>query len=489
MSLLFSHGTFEVVLYKGGLRYDKAKSNNSIGAEALFRSISSVRVKTQAASQSTISVELTPSMEDAFEILSAGLLGVGVTYDGQKGSGSSSEKSVKPKEASTNQVRQDISLGLANSVVPYLAVKLFYPDELLSDGLVAETPWFGGNLRTPDISFDGSEITITIHAAGAFQILNQMEGTEIFKDQPLLEVLNKLSAKSGTKITFEDAETEKWLNEKRVTGAYNDVKFSLIKRLLKESDCLFVASSGDDKQPQEQIKVKKRSSISSGDVKHTFVVWRQPDLSNNQYPVLSLNVDGFQSQFSPGSMFGTKMNVVNTSTKKYKSVFFGGEDDLVDKASATGTAPGNLPMASGDGDSVGGANGAKDVGPSDAGASMPSLKTADADMKDEAESNSKSNFVNSIKMRITVPGIPDLRPMSLAYMIFGDNYPGLSGVGIISSVEHICDSDGWRTDIEFNRSDSIATAGRRAGFIKTKPEEKKNNAAGGTIKKPKAVKK
>lgn len=486
MSLLFGHGTFEVSIFKGGLTYNKKNSNGSEGAEALFKSISSVRVKLMSAGVATIAVEITPSMDDAFKVLSSGLLGVGASYDGQKGSGQSSETSVAPTNLNTQgKTQSDIASGVAKSVVPYVAVKFFYPDETMPDGSLAETPWFGGNAATPpDVSFDGSEVTFTINASGAFKLLNQIEGTHVFKDKPLYEVITEIAKQSGTKIVIEsgDSETLEWLKSKNVTGAYNDVESALIKRLLKEADCVFVVDSGTEKQPQEQIRIRKRSSIASSDIRHTFVVWRQPDVDSGQYPVLSLNVDGFASLFTPGAIFGTQFNAFDTSKKKVETSFFGADDE-VDKASPSKTSVGSLPESSGDGVSVGGANGLIGVDATKtAGASMAVMQTADANTKNESESNSRESFTNSVKMRFTVPGIPDLRPMIVSQIIFGDNYPGLSGPGIINSIEHISDSDGWKTEVMFNRSDSITTAAKKTGFIKSEVPKAKQSGTDKTAK-------
>jgi len=331
VALTYRGGFAEAVIFKAGRRFDRDNFPK------LFNSISSIKAKVRAGNIAQITVEITPNFQDGLEILQSGLLGVGLSAAGQvpppPGEDEAGIKSLiaSPLTSKVSTPSAAAAAGVGGKGVEflpattgYISVRFSYPDDLDSDDVPAETPLFTGMMSQPDLDFSGNDISITIHAVAYAGLLAGVEGATIFKKEPVLNAIKKLSESLDLKITFDenDTETEALLNSKFVTGAFNENKLQSIRQILYSIDCDFITHSGDDKIASSELRIKSRKAIAEGKIQYTFVMWRQIDTANNIMPMHNFSLESPRGLFLNGAAFGSLQRQLDPALYVNATIFY-----------------------------------------------------------------------------------------------------------------------------------------------------------------------
>lgn len=471
MALDFRGGYAEVVIIKEGLRFDKSNFPE------LFNSITEVRTKSRSKETAEIEVTVSPSFLDGLKILSSGLLGTGFSRKGQKPPATATPESSIKKEvpakaisdmvSNPKQVNKGARSALLSSSLPYMAVRFSYPDQTDNDGLPAETVWYSGLMGVPELDMNSTEISIKLKAHGVLVLLGAMEGAIIFRNEPMLDAVEKLAAPLGLTVSFDDGDTqtEALLRQKKVNGCFNEAKLTTIKTILFQADCDFMHLTGEGSEAKNEIRIKSRKAITDSKIDFTFVLYRQIDPTNNVIPIVNFALRSPGTLFMSGGAFGSFQRTVDPATKKVDKIFFTPEDFDGTSLNNNNSTGGTIPADTGDGNEFKGGVGVKDASdPNLAGRSDMTLARDGVTNKDEIQNSSREQLGNMWTAEITLPGLPRLRALTVAQVIVGDNVPGLTGPGQVNSVEHVWGGDGWTTTIEFRQQGAFSTADKVANF-------------------------
>lgn len=477
MTMDFNGGAVEVVILKGGKRYDI--KHPIVGC--LFRSVASVTTLLKSGFTSQVSVEITPSFQDGMTILKSGLLGTGLSSKGQappdkQGAGTAAITPTtlggeKPTAAGAPSAAVVGANAFSPNAMPYLMVRFSYPGQKDNAGFPMQTPWFGGRMKGPELSFGDDGISITLKASGSTTMLATLEGASVYKDLPAIDVIKGLASVIKTSIIIgsDDATTTEVLNQK-ISGSLSGSKMDDIRAILYSLDCFYDDYPAEDKGGgSNQIRIVSRKSLTKGKAEFTFVMYRQIDPENNIIPMLSFSLDSYQSMFSPGQVFGTLQEVIDTSAKTIETVSFTSDDDEALSASGTDTDTGVIAEDDGSATEVDDVVGVTDKSdPKLSGSHVPGIKKGSESTVEKGKAAVVQSAVSQLRYSFTVPGLPRLRPNTVSEVVIEDNIPGISGPGLIASVEHKYDSGGWVSEVKFFRQDSVASAENRAKMVAKK---------------------
>lgn len=461
MPLSLTNGTHEVAIFKGGRKFDRTTD------PYFFNSIDSVEAKVRAGNIAEVKVVVTPSYDDGIRILNSGLLGMGMSRQGQlpepvnesAGSKSVGSKPLSSTVSATQATTEQGKSPLLTSVLPVLSVQFKYPGETDNDGGAAETPFYTGMLVAPDIDINDASISITLYARDAIGYLGEIHGVFRFEGEKAIDVLKDLASPLDLEITFDegDTETPSILN-KEISGAYNEPRLQTITNILFCLDCFYTTVSGDSKQPKNQLRVKSRKVITEDKVDFTFVQMRRPDVANNVFPIFNLSVRSNKQLFLPNGAAGSFQRYTDEKAKMIETKAVNPSD--IDGKSMTSTNVGGGTLIKAEPTAAGAAPGlTNDADPELSGTTTLVIKRSDADNFAEVESSTKRSAFYMTPYNLTLPGIPRLRAMRLAQVLIGANVAGLSGVGWVEEVTHISDSNGWSSQVVFRQTSGAADAG------------------------------
>lgn len=400
-----------------------------------------------------ITIEITPSLEDGLKILQSGLLGVGFPL-GQmpqeigSGSGSVSRSSSAMSSTSAGSPSSDVTAAASTAPGPqcYVAVRFMYPGQEDSEG-IAETELYTGSCGIPNIQLNNGSITISISAYPESAVLAALEGTVVFPSGTnALDALKTLVDPMGMTIEFDDgdSETEAILQNKPVTGVWNEPRFEIAKRIIRSADCYFDISTS-------KMIIKSRSFISNSDITYTFVQFRNINPNENVFPLSDYELESPRSLFMHGGVFGSFQKDFTSDSKESEDFTVDSSDYDSQSLGGSNTGPGSLPKDSGAADEVGGATGIKTTDAQlTGGGHLVLSRGAAGEINNKGEIRAKMNQTadSFVKVKMTSPGVPRLKPLTVAQVIIGDNIPGLSSPVLINVVEHVWDGSGWTTEIE-----------------------------------------
>jgi hypothetical protein len=458
--VILRDGTHEVQIIREGQTFNKAN------LPYFFNSISQVEAKVEYRVASSVKVTFSPSYNDGIRILESGLLG---TYAGKKdqkpepssGTGISNISS-QPMSSSVATPVSSSDEDFLDSNTAYIMVKFLYPDQLDSEGSPLETPWYTGFLMPPTIGITGSEISITINCVGTMSILSFVEGAFSYKNKPALDVLTELAAKAGLVLDYDEKDkvTKAALKKLKITGVWNEPKFQTIKFILHQVGCYWTETAGDDPtKPKATLKIMLRSNTAEQKVIYTFVMYRQIDPTNNIIPIFDFSFGGYSGNlFSPGAAFGTFQRCINEKTNKVVKIKTGIKDvkkskTLSGSGAGSGAPPKSAPQIDG-----GGAGGLVDTKDKEiAGASKIAVMNSEASNVDEIKSSQSHASQLGPIYTLLVPGLPRLKTHALAQVIVGENIPGLTSVGQITSVTHLSNADGWTSQVIIRQTAGLGT--------------------------------
>lgn len=472
MTINFNGGIHEVLLFKDGQQFDKTN------LPYFFNSITSVEVKVPKDQGASIQITLEPSFDDGVKILSSGLLGYGHSAKGQKPAPQGESTKAKTSTSVENTTSQPAAAGagssskasLGDQVTTFVGVRFRYPGQTDVDGSAAETPWFTGPMRQPQMEINGVDISITLFANATGALLSEIQGTSVFENQPAIDIIRTLAESIKIEVTFDasDTETESILSEP-ISLIVNEPKMQTIRNILYKFDCFFVMSSGTGKQPVSEIRIRSIKAITRDIIQYSFVTLRNIDPARNVIPIYNLSLESFGPLFSPQGSFGSFQRYVDESEKKVENVAV--NPDVVENQRMTGAdgAVGTLPKS---GEQFGGSSGVTDDSdPELTGSSTPAYSRGEEKTNiKEIEAATKRAAFDGLHYRLTLPGLPRLKPLVVCQVIVGDFIPGLSSAGWLQEVVHTSNNEGWLSTVLFTQTRSVIDKSAVTGFI-NKPTE------------------
>ena len=470
----------DIIIYKDGLTINR--ENFPVFFNSISRVVASVKVEQMA----QIKIDLTPSMEDALTILASGVLGSSTGQAGQlpksaSGGGTKSTVSATAVSPSAIPAGGGDAPQSAKSNMPYYAVRFSWPNE--DDG---DTDWYGGFAACPDISLNGTEISISVNIVGQHSLMQMNQGPKVYKNESALDVITKLADTFGIDIVFdeEDGDTLDILKAGLVNGQFNENGLNIIRRICLRFRCYFMADSSVTGSKARYI-IKSTSFLHDQPPQFHFVVFRQVQPELNVIPCFSFEIISKGTLFIPGHTFGIFSRAVLSSTKEVKKDITNSSSVKSTSTSGSKSETGAFPVDTGDGSEKGGATGRVDNSdPEEAGAHHHGVGNKEQDTNDILAARSELARSEQIKFRIETQGLPRVQPLTMAQLTVGPGEKGIeafSGPCKIDSVEHVWDgTGGWASHLEITKTGSATSID-----IKEKPSQAPAAPDSKVTKKPK----
>jgi len=398
-----------------------------------FNSISKIHLNVRTGEIVTIDIELTPTFNDAIEILKSGLLGINLGSKEQKPEiqGKNVSALNAPVTSTSNGMGKTIS-GFAQ-----IEVQLSRPGEEIGNRPYT-TRWYKGALTQPDVSIQETDITITMKGYGNAVFATGLIFQFTMNGKTISDVvdacLDIIDFKKNIKTTHQ-ASVEKKLLEKVPDQIMTDTPFAIMKWALGLQKLAFT----EDLTELNTIIIYDTdvSNFKSSEPKYTFVQWRQVDLENNIYPLFSFNVDSARSLFLSGRAFG---NYTRGLDEKKKEAITNENSEVKDDA--YNQIENNAKSFLG-----------KDNGKTFGWISLQPRKES----TQQAQTSQNETVIGSSiyqKFSLETYGIPDIDPLDQVNMMIGD-IKEFTGVLIVTRVSHTIDGNGWITSLEATKIGDI----------------------------------
>lgn len=451
MTLLLN-AFYNIAITKNGKTY--TRDNYPI----FFNSISKVDVSVKTGDIIVMNLTLTPSFNDAIQILRDGLLGIGL-----------GDKKQVPESASVSKSAANVSslaVGLGGApggggldkVISGFAtveIELLRPGEKINNKDF-KTFKYRGALTQPDLSIQGGDVSITMRGYGNAVFSQGPIAQFTFTGQTIGDVVDACCVIIGYEWEMREGHSESKLDVKITDQPKTDTPYNIMKWALGLEQLSFLESLEDEK-----VIVIYDTAVSNftekGVAKYTFVQWRQIDPANNVFPLISFNMDSARSLFLQGRAFGNFTLGLNEKTKEAlnnDNIKETVKDDKYDEIKNNADA-----MKIIDKDYKGWITAAPTQ------VSTEQVKTG----MNEVVTGS-STFQ---KFSLEIPGIPYIAPLDKINILIGDILE-LSGVLIVNKVGHILDSQGWVTSLEAVKIGDISQETAKALAY---PAEKPNSTA------------
>lgn len=395
-----------------------------------FNSISRVELGVRTGEIVTIDITLTPNYNDAMDILRSGLLGINM--------GSKDQKPEKQGEVKTPSNAPAVStgekgLGKVISGFAQVEMKLLRAGEELGSGKPYETKTFRGALTQPDVQIQGSDISITLKGYG-----NAVFGAgPLFKfsceGKTIEDVVDACIALIGySKVVKEnqDASVSKKLKEKIIDQFKTDTPYNMMKWALGLQKLTFT----EDLENAKQLVIfdSDVSSFKPEKPKYTFVQWRQIDVENNIFPLMSFTVDSARSLFLSGRAFGNWTQGANEKTKEIttnETSAIKDKDDMykqIENASTVILKDEKLKLSG-----------------------WISMQANQNSTEQESSSKKETVVGSAVYQKFTLEsfGLSDIAPLDQVNLMIGD-IKEFSGVLSVTKVIHTMDGDGWKTSLD-----------------------------------------
>jgi hypothetical protein len=377
-----------------------------------FNSISKIDVSVKTGDIIVMNITLTPTFNDAIDILRSGILGIGL-----------GDKKQKPQTTSTSipaiNALSAIALGDGglDKVIDGFAVieiELMRPGEQINN-LDFKTFKYRGALTQPDVSIQGGDVSITMRGYG----------NAVFAQGPLaqFQFTDNKTISDVVKACLEIMSTFQIKDQAKTDTPYNIMKWALGLQKLS-----FIESLEDEKTIiiyDTDVSYFKEKEV----CKYTFVQWRQIDPGNNVFPLITFNMDSARSLFLQSRAFGT---------------YTLGLDEKTKKAITNDTTK------------------VKDDQYNEVKSNSEAMKIIDKNFKGwitaqpTQESNEQAQTgLNEVvtgssvyqKFTLEIYGLPHIAPLDKVNIVIGD-IAELSGMLIVNKVTHTLDSNGWVTSLE-----------------------------------------
>jgi hypothetical protein len=447
----------------GGLfiqaRVENGNGTFEIGSNNGFvNSLNSVSIKIVSGGVSEIELSLSPTFQQAVDIIESGFLGYGFPIQKQTGNAKDQQfiKGVAtpiPNVGIGNAVQS--LTGLSNKAAS-LALRIGYGD-IGADAQVAKTPWIHSIIQAPNLSF-GQEISITMKAVSTGIVLASSDTTREFKGVTLDKVISQIIKEDASAKAVFTPEALAKAQQIKITDNQTDNSLAYIRMVMDQYNFKYFESGGTESSPHQFFNITDLASISNQKPAFTLVMYGQIDIPNKVYPCEFFEAD-ISHIFITGALWGQKSTNTVTSSKTtnrtdsdintYKKDVKAKGDTIAGKL-APGKPTGN--------------DGPTD-GPPDlrdrtkAGKRKVTVKKNEQDnvATEAMHSETKDSIDGAFRVTVTCPLIPEALPdMLVKLIIFTGNMERpilktISGVYRVIEVKHSVSDSGGTTNLDLLR--------------------------------------
>ena len=425
----FLGSSYDMKIYKAGQMFDRGN------LPEFFNSISRVYLAARTGEIAQIEITLTPSYDDAMFILRSGLLGTGLGKPGQLPKASNQKTESKGTESQAPSTTASSDTGLMSDMMTgfaQLEVSLLRPGEGGGDYRDLATRVYRGAITQPSVSIQSAQVTITLKAYG-----NSIFATSAAYDFDLSKTVNfgdliqaccdLIGYSFSIKKSHRESVNEK-LNQKISPKIMRDTPFNMIRWALGQVRCSF----HDDPIEKNAIVIVSMdvSAFQPEEPKITLVQWRQIDPDNNVYPIIDYNLNSNVSLFLTGRSFG---NYKLGSDEKRK---VSSNNDLIESDPTKENQVDTSKTTKRIDNSV--------LRP---GITVPNYTQESKEQSNLADSDGTIGSAQFQKYMLTIFGIPNIGMLDQVNVLIGD-IQELSGVVLVTKVEHTLDEGGWITSLE-----------------------------------------
>lgn len=416
-----------------------------IGQSNLMHFVDSAKVKIEILHSCYIEVVLNPPIEQALALMRSGALGLGL---------SKIKNNPDPNAKTSDDMAQNTSsTGLSSVSMNLLSIQFHF--------MGLSSPEFKGLMIQPDISISPEGISITLKATGmlfeasrtyvsknytgsetALQIITELLGNEVIPE-PEPEAQSRLSVPYNAPIS----QTRSNLD--------------MVKKILSEYHCWYVYEGANTTGEKQKIRIfsvnEMRQKANSGNVKATFVCYKQIDPANRIYPLISFNAP-IQNLMLPNAPFsGMKINQLNSDTKTVVST---------DSSSTYAKVRSSLISSSGKGMSGGVTQPQTTEAGDSTGISRPEdakrnfhtpARSSEHNLKDTLLGYVHDFTDTVLQFNVESIGVVNLLPGQTVRVAISD-IEELTGAFDLSEVEHIMNSHGVETHMKMIRTGGLLSA-------------------------------
>lgn len=423
----------------------------SLGANNSFaNSLDSISVTMRSGGASEIEVGLSPTFNDAVQLIESGFLGYGFPIQNQSNPPTNSLLTGGLVQRVSGQTPP---AGKAAGI----SVRFGYGDLGGVDGQ-AITPWISGNIMSPDLSF-GEEISVTLKGVSLGAKLTSNSTTRSFEGDTLYAIVNQLIDEDIKGSVVWDPQARTRAQGINVNGNQYDNTYSFLKDMLERYNFRFFENGGTASSPFQQFVVTDLSSISNKSAEFDIVMYGQIDVPNRVYPAESFtsNID---HTLVTGKFHGTKVTRTETKSKQTSRSEAGVKTYSETLKTQGNTVQGQQkearPVTSG-GNTDGRAS-LRDQ--SAAGDRLVTVKKNADDNFDEEQVKSSTHTAmdSAYQTTVTCPLIPEALPNTMVrFTVFTGNpnmpiFTTVSGLYKIFEVRHSVGDNGGTTELVLHRA-------------------------------------
>jgi hypothetical protein len=422
----FLGSTYDMKIYKAGQMFDREN------LPEFFNSISRVYLASRTGEIAQIEITLTPSYDDAMFILRSGLLGTGLGKPGQLPKSSKEKQAPKDISSQSTTTTGASDTGLLSDVMAGFAqveVSLLRPGEGLA------TRFYRGAITQPSVSIQSAQVTITLKAYGnAIFATSAQYDFDLGKTGTIKELIQACCDLIGYNFSIKKshkATVDKKLETKVPPKIVRDSPFNMIRWALGQARCSF----HDDPLEQNTITIidMDTSAFKPEEPQITLVQWRQIDPDKNVFPIIDFNLNSNVSLFLTGRSFGNyKLGADEKRKKSSTNNSIESEIDSSDRENKVDTSKTTKRIEN------------TQQRP---GISVANYTQSSQEQSNLSDSDSMIGSAQFQKYILTILGIPHIGMLDQVNVLIGD-IQELSGVILVTKVEHSLDEGGWITNLE-----------------------------------------
>jgi hypothetical protein len=380
-----------------------------------FNAVTSIELEIRYISQANFTITVSPEIQDGLVALESGLVGIGLR---------------SPRQPDASSAPQTPFESL-KSTLSTVSIQLILPGEEIRKGMPAKTPFFVGYIMQPDLSTNGGTLDITLRGTGFSSILNATDSA-LSVDSNAKEIIDKIGKDAGLEIVYGDLDNRddpaviKALTSVKVKEDFINSPFQVIDVLCRRANCFFIDGISDSQNASDKrylfIKSASQQSLFAQKPKYTFVLYRNPNPANAEIPIFDYSLQSGRQLFIAGYAFGGKSVAYNPLERSKEEQRTANENAPTPKAGAQEQYEGKR---------------------------SPGLVQGENSTLLENQRDADVFATFGLQFTLTVPPVPDILPLQVINVIFGDKVKGLSGKALITRVRHRLNASvGWETELE-----------------------------------------
>jgi hypothetical protein len=215
-----------------------------------------------------IGVVLRPTYEEALNLVSSGLLGMGFSASNKSSKGDGGDFA---------------SSTIGNYGFNQIIVKLHSSDK--------QSQYFKGMLLVPEFQITQDSIEIQLKAVGFMNFTRQRAVAKSYNGETYKDVLNELTKDSSNSFVVQVDPDDKVCNKFLDSPFYGNVckkNWETLKDIFRQGNLRVIDTGSTDISGSSIIKLASMDFLKKQPVSYQFVAFRDIDPSKNIYPIISM---------------------------------------------------------------------------------------------------------------------------------------------------------------------------------------------------------